>query len=1205
MVYPPPPLEPIALVGSSCRFAGGVQSPYQLWQLLSKPSDLSKPAPSQRFSIDGFTHPDTEHHGTTNASQAYWLEQDHRVFDTSFFNITPKEAEAMDPQQRLTLEVVYEALESAGYTLQQHAGQDVAVYIGVMTSDYATLTSRDDLNSSQYTATGTAGSIISNRVSYFFDFHGPSMTIDTACSSSLVALHQAVQSLRSGECPMACVTGTNLILTPDQFISESKLHMLSPTGHSRMWDAKADGYARGEGVAAFFLKTLTRALADGDNIQAIIRETGVNSDGRTKGITMPSSVAQTALIKETYKRSGLDPLDIHHRPQYFEAHGTGTPVGDPIEARAISEAFFPDNTGDGIPDLREKTNEKLLVGSVKTVIGHTEGAAGLAGVLKVIQAMNHGVVPPNLHLDTLNPNVAPFYKDLEIPVKSTPWPLPPLGQPHRASVNCFGFGGTNSHAIIEKYDPEIHNWFATLFDPRLPLQILHPTTTPSTDHTSGQPSIVLPFLFSAANPKSLLSTLTQYKDYFINNPNVDCEALGWNLYRHRTTYPFRAAITADSIGTTLDALDTLISSAKGQPGKEPNIGVRSKQIPDGPKILGVFTGQGAQYVGMSKGLFHINSVFRETIRALDDILKTCPYPPDGWSIEEQLLASKETSQVSTAAVSQLLCTVIQIALVDLLKSIGITFRCVVGHSSGEIAAAYAAGRLLRRDAMLIAYYRGRCTKSASSPNGGKGGMLACGLSKEEATEFCSRPEYMDRLCVAASNSPTLVTLSGDLDMVIRAVGELKEKGVFARQLNVDSAYHSPHMRQPVLEYSKILAESGIEPLTSDNGTYWASSTYGTLDEVNNQDLVVKYWADNMISPVLFQEAFKAALDDCGPFDCVIEIGPHPALKSPATEIMKANLPSVLPYMGVLNRNREDRLTFADFLGNMWTYFGPSSINIDSYVEGSPRPDLKECRLLDLPSYPWDHSQIHWRESRLSEQFHFRKHPPHELLGVRTKDDNQFQLRWRNILTLEQLPWIEGHKFQGQALLPASAYCVMAVDAAKAFLNGRVASIIELQNLEFLSGITLVPDSLGVEILFTLSVLPYNAAASSSIEAEFTLTSVPVSSFGFNPMKKNFQGKLRIILDGMPPQALPNRTLGSQAETLPVNTDAFYHMMEGIGLQYTGPFKALKSIDRRLNYASASLSERHLLDTTSLSISPATFDSCLQATFVTFSSPGDK
>lgn len=315
------PPEPIALVGSSCRFSGDATSPSKLWELLANPTDLSRSVPSTRFSATAFFHEDAEHHGTTDSPHGYWLDEAVDKFDAAFFNISKKEAEAMDPQQRLLLEVVYEALESAGYSLSRFAGRSVGVYTGVMTTDYRSLSERDELNASQYAATGNAGSIIANRISYFYDFHGPSMTVDTACSASLVALHQAVLGLRAGETEMACVAGVNLMLTPEQFISESDLHMLSPTGHCQMWDAGADGYARGEGVVAIFIKTLRQALADGDSIQAVIRHTGVNSDGKTQGITMPNPAAQAPLIQQTYQGSGLDPRNPNHRPQYFEAHG--------------------------------------------------------------------------------------------------------------------------------------------------------------------------------------------------------------------------------------------------------------------------------------------------------------------------------------------------------------------------------------------------------------------------------------------------------------------------------------------------------------------------------------------------------------------------------------------------------------------------------------------------------------------------------------------------------------------------------------------------------------------------------------------------------------------------------------------------------------------------------------------------------------------
>ena len=315
------PNEPIAIIGSSCRFAGGASSPSKLWDLLRDPKDLSKPPPDTRFNLEGFYHPNAEQHGNTNVHGAYFLEEDPRCFDTVFFNISPKEAEAIDPQQRILLEMVYEAMEAAGLTLHGLQGSDTSVYAGLMIRDYMDVQARDPDYFSQYMVTGTSSALNANRISYFFDWHGPSLTVDTACSSSLVAVHQAVQGLRAGESRIACVTGSNLLLGPELFISASNMHMMS--SRSKMWDTSAEGYARGDGFATFMLKTLSNAIADGDHIEAIIRETGVNSDGRTKGITLPSPQAQADLIRDTYRRAGLDASNPSDRCQYFEAHGTG------------------------------------------------------------------------------------------------------------------------------------------------------------------------------------------------------------------------------------------------------------------------------------------------------------------------------------------------------------------------------------------------------------------------------------------------------------------------------------------------------------------------------------------------------------------------------------------------------------------------------------------------------------------------------------------------------------------------------------------------------------------------------------------------------------------------------------------------------------------------------------------------------------------
>ncbi|OLN81353.1 Nonribosomal peptide synthetase 14-like protein 2 [Colletotrichum chlorophyti] len=1189
--YKRPQSEPIAIVGTGCRFSGNVTSPSKLWNLLINPQDLTQKVPKNRFNVDGFYHPDGEYHGATNATQGYFLEEDHRVWDAGFFNITPKEAEAIDPQQRIILEVVYEAMESAGYTLEQYAGRKVAVYAGLMTADYDTLCQRDDVTSNQYFATGNSRAILSNRISYFFNFRGPSMTIDTACSASLVALHQAVLSLRSGECEMACVAGANMMITPEQFISEASLHMLSPTGKSRMWDISADGYARGEGFAALFIKPLSQALRDGDRVLSVLRETGVNSDGRTQGITMPSPLAQAELIRDTYRRSGLDSQCHTDRCQYFEAHGTGTQAGDPREAQAIATAFF----GAEASTTAENDDEKLLVGSIKTVIGHTEGAAGLAGLIKVVYSMINNSIPPNLHLKTLNPSVRPFYDHLRIPTEVTPWPTVPAGQPLRGSVNSFGFGGTNSHAIVERYEPSIHDEVAKYFAPSLEVS----PTVPNTTFDTNRPHVGLPLVLSAKSQKSLVAVVKSVRD-FMAGSEKSADEVAHSLYSYRSALTYRVAISADSREQVLASLDNLL--AKAGSSSSPELGVRAKSTGNEFKILGIFTGQGAQWSGMGRQLFHTNSVYRKTIEDLEDILKNCPHPPS-WSLIQDLIHQEDASRINIAALSQPLCTAVQIALVDLLSSLGVSFHTVVGHSSGEIAAAYAASVLSARDAILISYYRGLSAHLACGKTGEKGAMMAVGMTREEASALCEREDVKGRIWVAASNAPTSVTLSGDMDVVKALQAELTAEKKFARLLVVDTAYHSAHMERPAEEYMKGLAACGIEPRRR-NSTVWVSSVYADGTEPSIEELRATYWKDNMVKAVSFYEAVNLAIRSHGPFTSAIEVGPHPALKGPVQQTVKATNGGTLSYGGLLDRKKDDRHAFSEFLGSTWCYFGPETVDWKAFVSNSTQPGLLSSRV-ELPSYPWDHGQMHHRESRIAHQYHFREQGPHELLGVRTRDDTEFELRWRNILKLETVPWIQHHKFQGQALLPASAYCVLALDAAKVVLNGRQASVVELTDLEFMSGISLEENTYGVEILVALSIQPPSTKgrlAGKVIEGAFTITSCYAD--GVSPMQKNFTGNLRIYLGEPSEDALPCRD-SAVVETLGADADAFYQMMSEIGLDYTGPFRALQAIDRRYNFCSAKLKKFHDDDTTGLGVSPATLDSCFHSVFAAVASPGDK
>jgi acyl transferase domain-containing protein len=1193
------PSEPIAIVGSSCRFAGHVNSPSKLWDLLCDAPDLSREVPSNRFSAKGFYHKDNEYHGTTNSIKAYWLEQDPGVFDAAFFNITPKEAEAMDPQQRLLLEVVFESMESAGFPLARYSGQEVGVFSGCMTQDYETLSARDELATSQYFPTGNARSIMSNRISYCFNFQGPSMTIDTACSSSLVALHQAMLSLRTGGCVMACVTGANLMLTPEHFIVESTLRMLSPSGKCHMWDIGADGYARGEGFASVLLKPLSRAIADGDRIEAVIREVGINADGKTNGITMPNPAAQASLIRTTYRRAGLDPTNPSDRCQYFEAHGTGTAAGDPQEAAAIHEAFF----SGADPNGHGSTGRKMLVGSVKTVIGHTEAAAGLAGVLKTVWSMKHGLIPPNLHFKALSPSVEPYYTHLQIPTAIVPWPDPPPGQPRRASVNSFGFGGANAHAIIESYTPQMHGADSSVIGcsetcesesdvPASALAQLHSSPHPGNDAYPFS----LPIVISAASLKSLRDVVQSYRTWLAQN-DVSIHELAWHQYLRRAALPYRISFSAASTLEALEALDSLL--LLDELAIPTAYAARSRIAKPLLRILGIFTGQGAQWPTMSRSLFQQNGVYRDTIRKLDAVLKVCPHPCP-WTLEEQIMAGKDVSRIHEAAIAQPLCTALQIALVDFMRSIGIDFHTVIGHSSGEIAAAYAAGRLSAEDAIVVSYYRGMVAHLAYGSGCQRGAMLAAGMSQSEAVDFCSGSRFDGRICIAARNSPTSVTLSGDFDTIHLAHKALNEKKKFSQVLRVDTAYHSQHMANPAVQYIKLMREYGVRPVQKGNGVIWISSVEHR-PRTGAQDLDCQYWADNMVHQVQFHDAVEYALSQPDTeFDCAIEIGPHPALQGPVAQTAKALGHDIL-YSCPLNRTKDGGLAVAEFLGFVWSNFGSSKVDLRRYIEQSPMPNLVQSRLDNLPHYPFNHSVSHWRECRISRQYHFRSAAPHELLGVRSREDNEYELKWRNVLKLDKIPWLEHHSFQGQALLPASAYCVMALDATRYFLDGRPASLVELRDVQILSGIAIDDKSPGIETLFSLTISPI-AKDSPTIDAVFNLYSCPAD--GTTKMKRDVSGSLHIVLGEPFIDALPPRS-PCLSETMSADPRAFYEMMEMTGLMYTGPFRALTSIQRRYRYCSTTLARMHPDDTTTLETSPATLDSCFQSAFLSYASPGDE
>ncbi|KAK8103678.1 uncharacterized protein PG998_010711 [Apiospora kogelbergensis] len=1216
------PPEPIAIIGTGCRFPGGCNNPSKLWELLREPRDLLKEIPEDRFSADGFYHPQNSHHGTSNVKHSYLLDDDLRRFDAQFFSIKATEANSIDPQQRLLMETVYESLEAAGMSIKRLQGSDTAVYVGVMSADYTDLIGRDVETFPTYFATGTARSILSNRLSYFFDWHGPSMTIDTACSSSLIAMHQAVQTLRAGESGVAVVAGSNLILGPEQYIAESKLQMLSPTGRSRMWDANADGYARGEGVAAIVLKPLSKAIADHDHIECVIRETGVNQDGKTPGITMPSAAAQARLIRSTYSRVGLDISKLSDRPQYFEAHGTGayyftitqtscaksdggadvfgahclgTPAGDPIEAEAISSAFY----GRDLNLTPEEANGTLFVGSIKTVVGHTEGTAGLAAVIKASLSLQSGELPPNLLFDKLNPNITPFYQNLKILSAAQPWPKLPGNGARRISVNSFGFGGANCHAILESVDSHRN------FD------------GDSSTGVAGAGSNFSPYIFSAATQSTLISMLGGYKEYLASKTqpinSITLEDLAWTLSSRRTTLACRTVIpAARSIQDLINKLDQAIQS----PGESSEPSVRKPLVAgENLKVLGVFTGQGAQWPRMGADLIENSAAADGILQQLDRSLQSLPrHDMPSWSLRDQLLAPAGISEVGTASLSQPLCTAVQIMLVELLRAAGVQFSAVVGHSSGEIGAAYASGYLSAHDAIRIAYYRGLHLKSVVR----KGAMLAVGTSYEDAAELCALPAFEGRVCVAASNSPSSVTLSGDAEAIEEIKVVLDEEKKFTRLLQVDRAYHSHHMQACAEAYTRSLEQCGIQSLTgnADADCLWVSSVSACniADIPTPGGLGPSYWASNLVQPVRFSDALQYLLCDSSSgrlrtFDVGVEVGPHPALKGPVKQSMQEYAPGQdIPYTGVMTRDKNSVESFSMALGFMWKMFGDGVVDLpayEKYASGRQLATQSSLPLKDLPTYPWDHERTFWHESRLSRAFRTRQDRPHQLLGRRVLDGTPGHMQWRNIFKRSEIGWLDGHQVQGQTVFPCAGYVSLCIEAClRACVDDGNIQSIELRDFEVGHAMVFDDEDSGLDATTILGDISRREnGGQTEVNARFSFCSTPNNDT--LDMVSHANCQVHIIVGKGDHDILPPKTSDDgEYALLDVEEDRFYDALGKLGFGYSGPFRALKKLRRRLGSAQGLIQGPEDDEDAPLLVHPALLDSAIQSIMLAFCFPGD-
>ncbi|KAL6237837.1 hypothetical protein BDW75DRAFT_237890 [Aspergillus navahoensis] len=1047
-----PGCPPIAIVGMALRLPGGVKSPDELWKFLIEKRNGVCEVPGTRYTVDSFYSETMAR--CVKTRHGYYLQDDPACFDAGFFSINSHEAGRMDPQQRQLLEVVWECLESAGET--NWRGKDIGCYVGVYGEDWLDLASKDPQHTDRYHILGTGQFALSNRLSYEYDFQGPRLACLHLFRTALTNQHDSPNRLLG-------FLGTNLMFAPTMTATMSDNTVMSPTGTCRTFDEAADGYGRGEGVNALYVKRLEDAIRDNDPIRAVIRATSTNCDGHTPSITTPGSHSQEALVRWAYKKAGI--ADIT-QTGYFECHGTGTVAGDTAEASVVAKLF----EGKGI-----------IMGAVKPNVGHGEGASGISSVIKGVLALEHNTIPPNVFFKTPNPRIPFEAGKLWVPVEVMPWPE---DRHQRVSVNCFGVGGANAHAILDS----VSSYCGEVFRPGT--------------GTGGNDSAHL-LVVSARSAEGLKQRIRAVVDY-ANNELSKRRDLAYTLGVRREHLSHRAFTVAKP--------NELLDESNFQIGRD-----------RAPELTFVFTGQGAQWAGMGE------------------------------------LSRTEESRINNAELSQPLCTALQIVLVNILFEWGITPSSVIGHSSGEIAAAYASGAITAESAIIIAYYRGKLAKQVE----GKGAMAAVGLSRDQVA-----PYLKDGVAIACENSPESVTLSGDSAVVDEVADAITKDypDILCRRLRVSTAYHSSHMSEIGAQYESIIGESiqhkeEMLPLFS-------SVTTDIITEPTALDAA--YWRRNLESPVLFSPAVDRILKKSG-CRAFIEIGPHSALSGPLQQIFRtAKAKSELSYIPTLTRNELDsRMQLLATAGLAYTSGIPVGLDI---INGHGNT------IANLPPYPWQHSTRYWHDSRLTREWRFRPHLHHELLGARSVESSELEPAWRNLLRLEDVPWISEHALQGNVIFPAAGYISMAGEAA-CQLNPE-ANDFSIKNM-LIKNPLLMKESAEYEVITTLKPVKIT----DLLESEWF--SFTIVSYDGTSWTKHCHGQVRAGSDHLP----KGRKIKQHARILDVKT--CYRFVERLGFAYGPLFQRFTSLSADPNDRKASATLRDL-ERTRYPLHPAIMDHLLQA-----------
>ncbi len=980
---------PIAVVGMSCRFPGNINSPTEYWDFICSKKDGISEIPGERWHLKKFFHPKKGIKGKSYTAKGGFL-KDIDLFDADFFRISPREAAYMDPQQRILLELTWEAFEDGGIVPDSLSGSKTGVYVGLFVHDYTInhYKERDPTRFDIYSGTGISPGITASRISYYFDFRGPSLVIDTACSSSLVAAHYGCNDLLTHDADVAVVGGVNLTLIPEMYIVLCQANMLSPDGYCKAFDSGANGYARSEGAGIVILKRLDDAIRDQNQIYGIILGSAINQDGTSDGLTVPNEESQKSVIKNALLKSGINGSDV----QYVEAHGTGTEIGDPIEANSL---------GNVLSQGRPKGNQ-LYVGSVKTNIGHTESAAGIAGLIKTALMLKYKKIPPNLHFDSPNPNI-PFEKlQLKIPTSLKTWTLVE-SKSRIAGVNSFGFGGTNAHAILQEYLP---------------------SETDKKYHLSAKENQTYMIPFSAKSPLALRQYITsfilQLKNQYLRDSTIQLQDLAFSAAQHKSHHVNRLTVSATTKEELLKKLEHHQKS--DDPAHfENNVALKL----DNHKIAFVFSGMGQQWKGMGRYLYEHETVCKNVIHQCDEQFRQ---HTEKWSVIKELLNEKEPSRIDETQITQPCIFTLQVALYKLWKEYGILPDSIVGHSIGEIAAYHCAGALSLEDAVSVVFHRSRLQQKTA----GLGTMLAVGLSEEQALEMLR--QYDGKVEVGAINSLKSTVLSGEIDALKTMALDLDAQTVFNRFIRVEVPYHSSFMDEITEELAQVLKD--IKPR---NGHLNLISTV-TGKSIKGEKIDADYWCQNVRQPVNFKNAMDSLI--ASKHNCFLEISAHPVL-SPVIQESLATVKDKRLVLPSMKRSEKMAQTLIDSLGRL--YSSGKTINW-SYLLNKNRG-----KFIHLPPYPWQRKSF-WNESAASKKYRteYNRHP---LLGKKVKSAMSV---WNSKLNPQTYTYLKDHSIFNSIIYPAAAYIEMMIAASVLQQNQKTVII---NNIEIKKPLLLHEDKL--------------------------------------------------------------------------------------------------------------------------------------------------